>query len=53
METLEFNNEIERVRIMLNTSEKISNAENYATSLYANGKITARQFDILCGMIYE
>lgn len=52
MSTAEFKKEIERVRIMLNTSEKISSAENYATSLYANGKITSRQFELLYGMIY-
>lgn len=52
MRTAEFKNEIERVRIMLNTSEKISSAENYVTSLYANEKITSRQFELLCGMIY-
>ena len=40
------------VKKMLKTSEKISEAENYATSLYANGHITSEQFNLLCKIIY-
>lgn len=40
------------VRVMTETSEKKSNAENYITNLYANNKIDSRQFELLCGMVY-
>ena len=43
---------IAQVNVMIKTSEKISNAENYITSLYANEKISSNQFQMLCDMVY-
>ena len=53
MNNEEFEGVIVQVKTMLNTSEKISPAENYVTALYANGKISTRQFDLLSGIIYQ
>lgn len=52
MNNTEFQKEMQYVRLLIKTSEKKSNAENYVTSLYASGAITSRQFELLNGIIY-
>lgn len=52
MEDKLFTATIETVTGMLKEHESTAMAENYVTSLYAEEKITSRQFELLNGIIY-